>query len=217
MRAKKPPKSKERDYATLHDKAVKRFNRAKTIPFWAAALNLVGTIYYLIMVLNTQSSIYPSRFIMSGFNELLTLLAWTSIAREGLIALMVILAFIVAVGYILIGYFAMRPPRKKIIILSLIVMSIALLSALTYHVVFLIAILSSGGDLSSPLQDAGVNLIVHGVILFFAIDCLLQYNRVISLEKEFHGKNITITETKIVTEEEIKKEKGEKDYDFLKK
>ena len=207
---------KERNYAELHDLAVKRFFRARTTPFWAAALNFIGAFYLLITTVNSNPNV-PSKFLLNGYSEWLRYFLLeglpTNESEFGLFfGLFVVFSMAISAAMVVVGIFASRPPRRSFIIANLAIQSGSVIGLLIYYTFFWINHGVYG------LTDFFLSALVQGIILFFSISYLIYFDRVIKLEKEFAGQNVTILDTRVVTSDEIEnKEKEEKDYEFLKK
>lgn len=223
---KRQKKENNRDYATLHDRAVKRFKRARTVPFWAAGLNIVGAIFVTIVFYNLLSNPtgsgtidYPTKFLLNGYTDwILYFIINIEFSREGLQWLMILLGIISASGvsviFILIGYFASNPPRKSMIIAHLVLQSVSYLVLIGFFVFY--ALMNIMTNFRFAILEGIASMAVQGIIMYFSIQMLVQYTKVINLEKEFHGQNITLTETKLIDLSKTN-EKENENYDFLQK
>ena len=209
-------------YEILHDKAVKAFFRARTIPFWAAGLNIAGIILLIIFFFqNLTDGSIPATFLLNGFSLWLKELIFININTSDpvdyvwRIILFTIVGFAISAMIILIGYWALRPIRRKVIIANLVTQVISLVLTISYS---LFLFFYYHADRPGNLQDFVFSAAVQGIISYFSLNLLLTHDKVIALEKQFAGQNITITETKIFNIDDINKtKKEEKDYDFLKK
>lgn len=218
-KVKEPKKPKVREYAELHDKAVKKFKRASNIPFWAAALNVVGVIMAtLIRYTSTGNTNFPTRFLLAGPTNWITLWSFQlSGSKPELIWLSILLAIIggaaISAVFILLGHFQKNPPKKKMIIANLVVQIIFSLIAIAFYLYFAIG----NHFIQEAIQEMVGGSVIQAILLYFSIDTLVQYNKVFALEKEFAGKNITLSETKVVHEKDFEKKGEAKNYDFLEK
>ena len=198
MKIAKKPKT----YSTLHNRAVRLFQKSSKIMIWAAILNLCGAIFGLMMLANSNQSGFGGGYSLClGTAHYLFLVVQTYVpdAVAGNI-LIILIAAIFSALLIVFASFSMRVNIVWIII--------------SFVFYFIDSIVSIFSFLDTGFANYCVAMFCHIVILLFAFLCLYSYYNVISIEKRF--KNIKVVKGKIIREGEEEQDEQHK-YDFLEK